>query len=228
MNKILQIFLSFLGLMGLIFLSSCETDEQVAIAKAQICLDKATAATANLCKDHVTGLSSPASYIIRCSADFLTKGLTATKMAQSFINRDRSTTNKDPMLGFMGILAFETNALASQAYDDCKKSGVKSFLLFGSMSRISTKIGSFSTALDTIRAGENPTQAEMETAIDAISLSDTATLEILGDTAKTLGTSYCNAGNATTDVCKNVNEAIANNTTSAAIGTALLTALKNK
>ncbi|MBF0315242.1 MAG: hypothetical protein HQK52_17595 [Oligoflexia bacterium] len=211
---------------------SCETAEQDTIARAQACLDAADRTRASACKNIVIGLETPDAYIIRCSADFLEAGMTASKMALAISNRDSTTTSNDPLLGMMGAFAFSSTEAAENAISDCNKSNNQSFILFASMAKMATTIGSFGTVLTTISSGATPTQQEMESALEnLLNNPDTATLESIGATATLVNEQYCKDGtnpDANSKVCSNITEALNSSNSNSDIGQALLTALRTR
>jgi len=179
------------ALLGLWFLG-CKKSQDDALTKAQHCLDHADRAKAQECRDMLEGLESSEAYTLRCAADFLQQGLTATKMAQAYIKNDSETTTGNPLLGMMGLLAFESQERADQAFQDCSSAGNESFALFASMAQISTTIGSFGTVLETVESGEEPTQEEMETALDTLIQNPTTeSQEAIGGAAVLANDKYC-------------------------------------
>ena len=104
---------------GMVVLSfgllSCEEDEDNKLAKAQQCLDGlndgSAVAEAQACAEKVSGLSSPASYVIRCSVGFFVGNVRTTKIAQAFDAYEDAPENEKAQV-LIGALAQNTTAQA--------------------------------------------------------------------------------------------------------------------
>jgi hypothetical protein len=218
-------------LSALVFISliSCETLEQNAVNKAQDCLDKSVGPQALDCKYIVNGLYSPESYAIRCSADFLAEGVTASQMARAFIGKNQTNTSGSPLLGMMGALTFRSMDLANNAYAECLQSQLSSFIMFASMARMSTKIASVAQLTSTITTEGNtkPSQTDMEAAI--LDMTSDTDKELLGQTALTLNNQYCTDPDKiqSDKICQTLNQALTDNTSDLDIGDAILQILQN-
>src|SRR4051812_40545203 len=84
-----------------VILVSCGKKDADKIGEAQLCLDKATPATAAECKVMVEGIEATGAYTIRCSANFISEGFTqAARFKQAFDAFDNNSTNNTE--AFMG------------------------------------------------------------------------------------------------------------------------------
>ena len=225
--------LCLLLILPLIFTNiACETEEDNKIAQAQACLDNAIPSTASNCTTFITGLTSTDSYAIRCAADFIAGGLTSARIISAVGQMQDKSGGTDPALTLMGIVAFGSSAAATQAYDDCSKSGSSSFLFFASAAQMGTMIGSANggSVISTIAAGGTPSQAQIDAALaDAISNPNPTNNAVIGNVVTNLASTECvNPSDAQKKVCDAVNAAIASNPgNAAAIGAALLAQLQN-
>ena len=210
-------------MMAILFIS-CEEDETNKIAAAQNCLNEAGQSNAENCLSYIQGLTSKESFIIRCSEDFISAGITTSKLADAIINRDNQTTNQSSVLGMMAAFSFSNQADVEQAYSNCNKSGVESFVLFASLARISTNLVDIGGLLSTVANGEVPTQQEMETIVNNILSSnlDSSNAEAIGEAAVSIGAEYCNREGASETVCNDINTAVSNGESSESIGNALV------
>lgn len=225
-------FLTFLSYISILTFISCETKDQDTIHKAQNCLNHADGSEALTCQAMVDGMESKDSYVIRCSAQFINEGITASKMAEAFNEKDKTpnTGSYSNLVGMFGVLSFKTQAAANTTYGYCQKTGLESFKLFSSMVQISTNIAAAGNLLESIQNGQTPSQEDMEQAIDALLTSqDETTLTAIGNVVLTNGNDYCaQEKNKTTDFCKRVNHAVANGTTPTEVGEQLLSILQSQ
>lgn len=229
--------LTLLGLSALTLtaLSGCETGEDRSLASAQSCLDNAhNESDANQCIALVEGLTTPDSYLIRCSANFIAQGFTGQKIADAFqtlANNGSSTV--DPMVGLMAYLNFVgTNPLHSAANTElnCQRSGVRSMLRLASAANLATTVQNLVPGIPF-----NPADpvASMEAAINYLKDHDPVDedAEKLGQIAITANEAFCNAGSAyaNEDICIQLGNSISagqNGTDIAAIGLELINLLK--
>ncbi|GIL18457.1 MAG: hypothetical protein BroJett040_22080 [Oligoflexia bacterium] len=144
MNK--KSFIALSSMVVLAILSGCGQKKDVdKIAEAQSCLDASTAATAVACMEKVDGLSTEASYLIRCSAMFVQEGFSnPTKLAQA-VNNMRGT-GASSSASVMSVLAFSyagtdqtTNyANATAASNYCSLSGSKGLIMLATISKLAS------------------------------------------------------------------------------------------
>lgn len=216
-------------------LAGCETSEDRQLASGQACLDSATtSAQADQCVTLVQGLTSPESYLIRCSANFVAQGFTATRIASS-IDKVKNTGTQDQMTGMMSFLVFangtsiaDKKAKAQTAVDNCQQSGVRSMLRLATASNMATLIANATT----VDPNSTDPAGQMNSAINAFLGGATpADKEALGATAVTASASYCATGSSyeTTDVCTILKGAIGNGSkTNAQIAADLIAQLQAK
>lgn len=131
---------AFIFLVG-IYTAGCETKDDNKLSDAQECLDNladsALDAAAQNCKDKVAGLTSPASYVIRCSVDFFLGGVKSTQIANAFQQYNDTAANAKAAV-LMSLLAQSSKALAQTTYDDCVKSEVPSLIYIATVSQTGT------------------------------------------------------------------------------------------
>lgn len=209
-------------------LSGCETQDDRSLAAGQACLDSATQATANACLDKVAGLTSQESYMIRCSANFISQGFTGTRIADSISKINNNTGGTDPMVGMMAYLTFGTTAAADVAVSNCTAAGSKSMLRLATAAKLATTIASFAGGA-AINPDSPTAAADLKAKIDAlIATPNPAANAQLGATAVLAAGAYCGAGSSYvgTEVCTNLNAAISGGGTPEQIGAALLAQLQ--
>ncbi len=206
--------------------SGCEDDQKLALAKAEKCLNTATSATAMGCVSASALGESEKAYSLRCSARYIANGFTGTKLGQAFSTIKTNVPGADPMITALAVMAFTSEAEANAAESECQKSKVLSMMRFSRMSLLATQIGSFGGA--TISDGM--TSGEVDAAI--LSLQGALTgpeAEAISATIVSAATDYCENGSSfeATQVCVNLETALASGTTPAAIVQALLSELQN-
>lgn len=193
-------------------LSACETDEDNKIAKAQACLNNATASSVSNCTAMISGLSSARSYLIRCSADFIAQGFgDPDKFAQAFsaLQDEETGSSGSPMLSMLGHMAFDSTANANQAFSNCTASGVKGMTMFASMVRMSTIITNASAVVPSGPDGSY-TPEDMADVLQDGSFDDQSDEE-LGESVIAAHGAYCqeiNESNA--EMCNDLQSAIDN------------------
>ncbi|RYZ87253.1 MAG: hypothetical protein EOP06_12980 [Proteobacteria bacterium] len=223
--------LSLLGLSALTLtaLSGCETGEDRSLASAQSCLDGArNASDANRCIEMVQGLTTPDSYLIRCSANFVAQGFSGQKIAdvlQSLSNNSSSTA--DPMVTLMAYIKFDDTVgplhTAAATEKNCELSGVRSMLRLAAAANLATTVQNIVNDLvansGVVLTGQltGDPVADMQVIVDTLSgqtgmsgnLSEEQA-ESIGAIAITANGAFCNAGSAysTEEICKNLGNAI--------------------
>lgn len=216
------------------FLSGCESEDERKLAAGQSCLDRATTtADANACISIVQGLESESAYLIRCSANFIAQGFTASRMASAFQRIKENTGGGDPMVTLLGYFVFQpslTNNTADDAVTNCTRSNVRSMLRLASAAQLATTFATLSgislTTFDPSSGTFDATQ--MLTAITNASGNATSEAAV-GQATVTAAAAYCNEGSSYngTEVCTNLNAAIAGaGTNYTLIGQQLIAALQ--
>jgi hypothetical protein len=224
-------------ILGAGFFQSCESDEDILYAQAKKCMDGATtSAQAATCRNIIAGLYDAKAYQIRCAADFVEQGITASSLATAFINLDKTTgaSEGDSLLGMMGAITFDSTTTSATAQSDCQNSGLASYNLLGNMAHIATELASLgdSTLLTKAANGETISQADMKAALDNIialaSANRETTSETLGSAAVSASSDYCTESRKDDKICKKLNTAVAAGATNLQIGEALLTELESQ
>lgn len=203
-------------LLGLVFtlsLLACEDKETNAIAKAQECLDKArTSSDADGCRSLVEGKNSQQAYIIRCSIEFVSGGLTTSTIAKAFSDSKESTSNKEAQL--MALLSLGDTTKAESAAAFCKLSGIPGLIYLANLSVIGTYMTQVSS---------DP--ASFLTSCATSGCND----EAVGTAVISLAETYCTGANENSDVCSKVNTAVTSaNGNAEAIAKEFYSQLNNK
>lgn len=209
-------------------LTGCETDSDRQISAGQACLDSASTPTqADQCIAIVQGLTSPEASLIRCSANFVAQGFTASRIASS-ISKVKSGTGTSQLAGMMSYLVFGSttsgNHTADMAVINCQASGVRSMLRLALAAQMATTIA----GIGGIPVNAADPAAAMATAISSFAGSSTpAQQTALGNTAVLAQSSYCASGSsyASTDVCTKLSAAVNVGGGAQAIGARLATLL---
>lgn len=215
MRKIGQILL--VGFALLLF-TSCEDKEEANLYKAQACLDKATAATANACLGSISGQTSQRSYSLRCSASFLAEGIDESAIIDALRNID-GDQGGDPTSASIAALAMTDSTASANAVSNCAKSGSDSLTALANFANVATALKG------ALALGSDPTPAQVETAIDGWGAQTPAEKEAVANAIIASQASMCNSTNGLfkdTDACTDINQAIAANPSG---GTALADAL---
>lgn len=210
--------------------TGCESDDERKLAQGQSCLDRATTtADANACLTIVQGLESESAYLIRCSANFIAQGFTASRMATAFQQVKENTGGADPMVTLMGYFVFQSvaNHTADETVTNCTRSNVRSMLRLATAAQLATTFATFTSVTNFDPNASSATiTANMQAAIAA---ADTdAEKQQIGAVAITAASAYCNEGSSYkgTEVCTNLEAAIAGaNGDTLTIGNQLITAL---
>lgn len=207
-----------LGL-GTALLSGCgQQTEADLIAEAQLCLDKATASTAQNCASKIKSLTSQQAYIIRCSADFIEVGFDSpSKLVDALNAMTSSTSGATSLLAALAFTSHPTNgstiASASQNADQtftyCQQSGQKGLSMIAMLAKTATQVA----GLGGISLASQPTAGQIQTAITALVSSGTADTTV-GGAVQAVYSSTCATGSvANQDMC----DALASAATSASI-----------
>lgn len=202
------------GLIFVAFIAGCESKEDVAIAKAEKCLNTATSTTAMDCVSGLSSYTNEKAYLLRCSALYLKNGFTGTRLLEAFKNL-KNSGGTDPMAIVMSTLAFSTIAEANEAGTYCSMSGSVSLERLSDMTKMATIIP--------ITMGIIPssglTEGQMLTAIQnmrdgiqggTLTADQLAALPGLATTISESASNYCYEGSSYSSnvVCTNLNTAI--------------------
>ena len=220
MNSLVKIVFSA---SALIFLVSCAEKESDKIGDAQNCLDTATQANVSKCLDKLGSIDNQAANTIRCAGAFIEEGFDdPSKFLTAFEQLENSSAGGSSTLGFMGALAFSTQARADNAVEVCKKSESRGFILLSTMTGLATTLSTFASI--SIDPNNPPTQAQMEAALSSCN-SDSCEAAI-GNLTISLYENSCSDGTTSNEqVCSEVSQAIAAGSTPEEIGAQLLAIL---
>lgn len=215
--------LMLISLISIFLLSGCESDEMDDIAKAQDCLDKAVSTDALNCVHFVAKYDSQKANIIKCSAYFMSGGLTTQKIADAYKELvQNGGTDKEAL--FISTLTLEAGPydspptandpaaallIAQKADAFCQRTAVKGLIYLSSLSVIGSSLAlavpggvGFTTF--------PPDQTELDNTLAACEASPSS-CNVTGITsaAELIADSYCVGSNADTDVCKKIDTALA-------------------
>lgn len=199
------------------FISGCGSKDADKIGDTQICLDNATAATANACLQKIDGLTSKAAYALRCAGGFITEGFDQpSKYIEAY--KQLSTPPSgcsgtcSPTLGAMTLLTFSSMDNANSTYNNCYLSGSQGYTLLAStvksatiLARVANTILGFTGTL---------TAANLESAAAAIANGTAASVATPSDLGSVAITTYqlsCTTGNQNDNsqqLCKELSTAI--------------------
>lgn len=209
-KKIYFIFSSLL-LISAAALTGCE--DQNNVAKAQSCLDKIddTVALATLqtqvdgCLAHIAGDGSHKATVLNCSGYLLRAGLTSTKIINAVKALSESSNNNKEatMIGALGLSDL-TSAQKADGY--CAQTGIDGLIYFSSLSLMGTVLKS------AFGLSDNPTATDAKNAAAFCANpanSSACTPEVVGNAVINVGNSYCAGGQSNTEVCGELNQAIA-------------------
>lgn len=219
--------------------AGCENEDERQVFAAQDCLDNARDADqADVCVAKVESLTSPESYLIRCSAHFIAQGFTGSRAADAFQGLKNNTgSGTDPMAVAMAYLVFAKDLpshTADLALSDCKASGVNSMVQLATMSKLATFVadpsGSGISGGLFDPSSSNFDVSQISTAIsNLVSENDATKNETIGNLATTANQTYCAEGSPqkNTEICTNLEASIAaGNGDAATIGRSLLEQLQ--
>ena len=217
--------------LGFIFLApltsflilGCGNKKEENIFKSQNCINTATAASVNGCLNFVEGQTSARSYVLRCSAAFISQGIDESAIVDAIRNIEGKDSG-NPTTPAIAALAMESTEISNQALEDCTKSESKSLAALANFANLSTAM----TAVLGV-VGDNPTQAEIEALIasyDPNNPPSPADKEALGAAVIASQDSLCNTKNGLfkgTKACTDINSAIqANPNNASAVADALI------
>jgi hypothetical protein len=216
----------FLLFLGTLVLMGCESEESDKIHQAQACLDAVPDdqyTTASKCANHLNGINTKQAWILRCSIDFLSGGLTTTRIMNAYKELD-GQRGEDKEAYFMATLSLASTSAADSAFETCEKSGVNSLKYIASLSRAGTHLSAAVPGLlDAISSAGSDYQVdeiEMDTALTNCKNKDpSCDKAAIGESVKGLTDSYCAGDNADAEVCGDIEKAVkASDGSSSSIG----------
>lgn len=222
-------------------LVSCGKKDADKVGEAQLCLDKATQATAASCKAMVEGIETTGAYSILCSANFITEGFTeASRFKQAFDSFDNNSSNNTE--SFMSVLTFKSQAsmdlnatFATETNSYCAKSGSKGLMFLGTMATTATTFAQVAYNLTAGASGTAPTAQQINDALTDLknnpsSGSNPATISAVGTVIASTYTTSCQTGSdANQSMCDQLNTALAgvDMNDPAAVGAAVISQWSN-
>ncbi len=194
-------FILILSILAIaVFNISCESDDDNKLAKAQACLDKVNdtnIAQAQACAAMVNGLTSPESYVIRCSVGFIVGTVTATKIAAAFDDYDAAPANLKAAT-LMGALSHDSTAHAAETVAACKASKVASLDYLATLSQTGT-------IMTTSASNDDPAAFLAYCAGGGNVCQD----EVIGAAVTSMYSVYCIGDAASNPACSDIGSAIA-------------------
>lgn len=215
-------------------ITGCENQDEVALYKAQNCLDDAdTTIKAQACLDSMAGLSGASADKIRCSGAFIAQGFTGERMITAF-EKNKESNGASPFVSMMAYLVFtEATPNISQTLSWCESGGVKSLKALAAVAQIATtaadlagNVGDF----DPNTVDQGVLETAMANAVSNLATAnDNVANEQIGSAALALYGPYCSESGsyANTDMCAQVSQAINSSDGSATDIGARLAALLN-
>lgn len=209
MRKIAVLFSSVLCF-GLL---SCEEKEDDKIFSAQQCLDSValSGAPVDPCVDMLNGITTPKSYVIRCSADFIRQGITndAIVTAIEDLDNNNETSGSDANVVLYDVFAFDPQGansaeqLVDTAVENCTATGSETLTILA----ISAKTA---TTIEAIAGGDIQTWLDGNPDINALTGSNPAELVSIGESVIAIQPIACGKGGQFegTEVCDNLTSAI--------------------
>ena len=205
-----------------LFITGCgEETDQDSIIEAQYCLDSATPATASDCAAKVSNQTSPASYMIRCSADYIAQGFgDPTTLVAAINSLQNPSGGASATASFLSAITFPSVQEAETAYTDCLAADENTLAVLAGMTKAATNIANLAGVSLT-----NPTPAEINSAIATLESSPNAD-NVVGTTVQTIYSVGCQSGEqVNADICNQMAAALQSlgpNPTADQIGEAVL------
>lgn len=186
---------------------SCEEDEADRLASAQNCLDNVSSSNPSAaaeCMSYIGDLNTSQANIIKCSIKFLVGGLTTEKISNAYKQlKDDSVTDKEAF--YISMLALNPASAATEAATYCTNSGVKGLIYLANLSVMG------SLMMDAIGFDPNagtPNATDIQNALAACQASGCDDAAI-GGAVIAVANSYCANTSSSSDICTQVNSAIA-------------------
>lgn len=204
-----------------LILLGCANKEGDAISLAQNCLDQIPpddGSQALRCIEFIEGFSSQGSDIIRCSAYFMSGGLTTRRIVDAFKKLENNDDDRKESL-FISLLALDSIEVAQNADLFCKRTGLATYSYLSNLAVIGT-------TLQTVFGGgrfSDLTEEELKEAVqetlegcqgngsNAELISNCqAQAQVLAGSAVELSNSYCTTEKRKEEkVCQDIQGAIA-------------------
>lgn len=187
-------------LVALTFNGCAKESELDTIKDAQMCLNKATTATAQSCVSKISSINTDQANQLKCAAYFIQEGYgTPTKLIEAIENAN--TGGSTSSVNMIAELSFSTEAQSTLAFNVCNTSGIPVYSQLSSLVQISTlakTVGSL---------GPSATPSDYATAIASIPAAT------LGNLVTTTYEASCNGGSSSGDAlqeyCQQLSGALA-------------------
>lgn len=130
---------------GTLFLSSCEEAEEDLLKEAQLCLNRASASEALGCVSKIAGNTTQTAYALRCTAAFISQNKAdADQILEALKKLTGPTTDCtgqcSPIIPTIKAFNFSDRTSANYAFDNCIKSGAKTYAQLASIIKFGTII----------------------------------------------------------------------------------------
>lgn len=211
-----------LALSATLSLSGCIDEESDDLAKAQDCLDKIDSSnytSAESCMSGIEKYDTQQANIIKCSIKLLTGGLTTERMVKAYTTlKDAAYTNKEAALisslTLVSDLAVppgktaKTKAEEAKVY--CDKTGLNGFVYISNLVYVGSSVA-VAAGVDPTNPNTFPNQGDVTTILGECTdfTSGTCDHAAVGAAVEAIGATYCSAGNANSEVCTKINDAVA-------------------
>ncbi|AZZ35546.1 hypothetical protein CIK05_01595 [Bdellovibrio sp. qaytius] len=200
-----SMILSATALTAIMMLASCAKESDLdTIKDAQMCLNKATTATAQACVSKLSAMTSDQANQLKCAAYFIQEGFGSPTTLLNAIST-ANTGNSSSTVNIISQLSFSSQTNSDAAYSVCNSSGIAVYSQLSSLVQISTLV---KTASATATTG-----SDYATVINALPAAT------LGALVQTTYTSSCSSssgsGEALQEYCGQLGEALASNSASA-------------
>ena len=215
--------------LSMFVLFGCEEKEDDQIFSAQQCLDAAAinGSPVDNCVAMINGITTPKSYVIRCSADFMRQGIDNDAIVSAIEDLDKNDNTVDPTVTLYDTFAFDdagsetAEELVETAVTNCTATGSKTLTVLALSAKTATTIKSL--------AGGNIAAWIDGVDVDNLANTNPDELENIGESVVAMHPIACGVGGQFegTEVCVNLASAIASGTDTATIGQQFLTDLKD-
>lgn len=195
--------LSATAILTVVMLTSCSKESELdTIKDAQMCLNKATTATAQSCVTKLAAIDTDQSNQLKCAAYFIQEGFGSPTALINAIEAAENSNGSTGSMNMISELSFSNATQSGNAFNVCSDSGIAVYTQLSSLVQIST--------LAKVAGGltDGATPADYETAIASVPSA------ALGELATATYASSCNgsastSGEALTEYCTELADVIA-------------------
>ncbi len=144
-NKLIALMLP------LLVMTACQKSEIDDLKEAQLCMNKAPVGQASNCLSKISQYTTPQSYELRCSAEFIDQGFGDPSTLLAAINQANNTscTGCSSSINTISALSFNSTTKAAQNFNNCNLSGISAYSQVSSLVQISTLAKSASATITT-------------------------------------------------------------------------------